>query len=83
MAAPNKKLAESLDVLTALQGGGRRVFRSDELTRVHRERLIKKCARGRQYAVVRIVLGILRTLLRRAFRRGVAPFPGAVALAAG
>jgi Fic family protein len=41
MAAPNKKLAESLDVLKALQEGGRRVFRSDELTRVHRERLLE------------------------------------------
>jgi hypothetical protein len=40
MAAPNEKLAESLDVLKALQEGGRRVFRSDELSRVHRERLV-------------------------------------------
>src|ERR1700757_2586878 len=40
-AAPNEKLVESLDVLKAVQGGGRRVFRSDELTRVHRERLIE------------------------------------------
>jgi len=41
MAAPNEKLAESLDVLKALQAGGRRVFRSEEFTRVHRERLIE------------------------------------------
>jgi hypothetical protein len=41
MAAPNEKLAESLDVLKALQEGGRRVFRSDEFSRVHRERLIE------------------------------------------
>src|SRR5258708_40272539 len=41
MAAPNEKLAESLDVLKTLQGGGRRVFRSDELSRVHRERLVE------------------------------------------
>ena len=40
MPAPNKKLAESLDVLKALQHGGRRVFRSDDLSRVHRERLV-------------------------------------------
>jgi uncharacterized protein DUF1488/Fic/DOC family protein len=40
MAAPNEKLAESLDVLKTLQGGGRRVFRSDDLSRVHRERLV-------------------------------------------
>jgi|HubBroStandDraft_6_1064221.scaffolds.fasta_scaffold20165_1 fido (protein-threonine AMPylation protein) len=40
MATPNEKLAESLDVLKALQEGGRRVFRSDELSRVHRERLL-------------------------------------------
>jgi len=40
MATPNEKLAESLDVLKALQEGGRRVFRSDELSRVHRERLV-------------------------------------------
>ena len=41
MAAPNEKLAESLDVLKALQKGGRRVFRSDDLSRVHRERLVQ------------------------------------------
>ncbi|MGD0697052.1 MAG: Fic family protein [Terriglobia bacterium] len=40
MATPNEKLAQSLDVLKALQQGGRRVFRSDDLGRVHRERLI-------------------------------------------
>lgn len=40
MATPNKKLAESLHVLKALQEGGRRVFRSGELSRVHRERLV-------------------------------------------
>ena len=40
MAAPNEKLAESLDVLKALQQGGKRVFRSDDLSRVHRERLV-------------------------------------------
>jgi len=40
MAAPNEKLAQSLDVLKALQQGGRRVFRSDDLSRVHRERLV-------------------------------------------
>ena len=41
MAAPNEKLAQSLDVLKALQQGGKRVFRSDEFSRVHRERLIE------------------------------------------
>lgn len=40
MATPHEKLAESLDVLKALQEGGRRVFKSDELSRVHRERLV-------------------------------------------
>ena len=40
MSAPNEKLAESLDVLKSLQQGGRRVFRSDDLSRVHRERLM-------------------------------------------
>jgi hypothetical protein len=40
MATPNEKLAESLDVLKALQGEGRRVFQSGELSRVHRERLV-------------------------------------------
>lgn len=40
MATPNEKLAESLGALEALQEGGRRVFRSDELSRVHRERLL-------------------------------------------
>lgn len=41
MATPNEKLAASLSSLKALQRGGRRVFRSTELTRVHRERLIQ------------------------------------------
>ncbi len=41
MAAPHEKLAESLAELEKLQAGGRRVFRSDELTRVHRERLLR------------------------------------------
>lgn len=41
MATPDEKLAESLDVLKALQEGGRRVFRSDELSRIHRERLVE------------------------------------------
>ena len=41
MAAPNEKLAESLDVLKALQEGGQRVFSSDDLSRVHRERLVE------------------------------------------
>src|SRR6266481_6216190 len=33
MPSPNEKLAESLDVLEALQQGNRRVFRSDDLSR--------------------------------------------------
>jgi hypothetical protein len=37
---PNEKLAESLDALKALQVGGR-VFRSDDFSRVHRERLVE------------------------------------------
>src|SRR5271169_3479624 len=41
MATPNEKLAESLDVLKVLQEGRRRVFRSDELSRIHRERLVE------------------------------------------
>ena len=40
MATPNKKLAESLDVLKKLQEGGGRIFRSEELSRIHRERLV-------------------------------------------
>ena len=40
MATSNEKLAESLEALKALQEGGRRVFRSDDLSRVHRERLL-------------------------------------------
>ena len=81
MATPNEKLAESLDALKALQEGGRRVFRSDELSRVHRERLLgerfsagsderladllqPERPRGRQHAVVRLILGILRAILQ-------------------
>ncbi|MER9889294.1 Fic family protein [Mesorhizobium sp. M0114] len=41
MAKPHEKLAESLAVLKELQEGGRRIFKSDELTRVHRERLLQ------------------------------------------
>ncbi|MCZ7661040.1 MAG: Fic family protein [Xanthobacteraceae bacterium] len=41
MAIPGSKLAASLSKLQALQAGGRRVFESDELQRVHRERLRK------------------------------------------
>lgn len=41
MPTPNEKLAESLGALKALQGGGRRVFRSDDLSRVNRERLLE------------------------------------------
>ena len=40
MPAPNQKLAESLDILKRLQDQGRRVFRSDDISRVHRERLV-------------------------------------------
>ncbi|MDT8322370.1 MAG: Fic family protein [Xanthomonadales bacterium] len=40
MVTPNEKLAASLAQLEKLQQGGRRVFRSVELTRVHRERLV-------------------------------------------
>jgi fido (protein-threonine AMPylation protein) len=41
MPMPNEKLAESLGVLHELQKGGRRVFRSDDLSRTHRERLVQ------------------------------------------
>ena len=41
MATPNEKLAASLSQLGKLQQGERRVFRSTELTRVHRERLVR------------------------------------------
>lgn len=41
MVKPNEKLADSLTQLRALQQGGRRVFESKEISRVHRERLIK------------------------------------------
>jgi hypothetical protein len=41
MAAPNEKLAASLSILQGLQKGGRRVFQSSELSRVHRDRLLK------------------------------------------
>ena len=41
MAAPNEKLAASLTSLQTLQRGGRRVFQSNELSRIHRERLLR------------------------------------------
>ena len=41
MSTPHDKLAASLARLEELQRGGRRVFRSNELTRVHRERLVR------------------------------------------
>ena len=40
MAKPSEKLAESLEVLTALQKRGVMAIRSGDLTRTHRERLI-------------------------------------------
>jgi hypothetical protein len=40
MPTPNEKLAESLDALSALQQEGSRVFRSQDLSRVNRERLL-------------------------------------------
>ena len=39
MPTPHEKLAESLTALRALQSSGRRVIRSRDLSRVHRERL--------------------------------------------
>jgi hypothetical protein len=41
MPTPNEKLAESLAALQVLQKGGRRVFKSDALSRTHRERLLQ------------------------------------------
>ena len=41
MATPSEKVAASLAQLEKLQKDGRRVFRSGELTRVHRERLLQ------------------------------------------
>ena len=41
MVAPREKLAESLSVLADLQGDGQRIFRTDEIRRDHRERLVR------------------------------------------
>lgn len=41
MVAPHEKLAASLAELEALQKSGRRAFHSSELTRAHRERLVR------------------------------------------
>lgn len=41
MAKPHEKLADALDALKALQDDQRRVFQSKELSRPHRERLVK------------------------------------------
>ena len=41
MATPNENLAASLKVLADLQRDARRVFKSDELTPIHRRRLLK------------------------------------------
>jgi len=83
MPSPNEKLAESLDVLEALQQGNRRCsFRRPEPgsprtpggerlpARSHEglADLFKPRHRGRrEHPVARVVLGILRTLLRRRF----------------
>jgi fido (protein-threonine AMPylation protein) len=40
MASPNQKLAASLSRLRILQRNGRRVFQSEDLTRIHRQRLL-------------------------------------------
>ena len=41
MATPSEKLAESLKVLRAIQQGGTAAIRSGDLSRTHRERLLK------------------------------------------
>src|ERR1700691_1272379 len=41
MPTPHEKLAEALTALEALQNDGRRVFQSKELSRVHRQRLLR------------------------------------------
>src|SRR5271163_2966807 len=41
MATPNEKLAISLTILRDLQHDGKRVFQSGELSRIHRERLLR------------------------------------------
>jgi fido (protein-threonine AMPylation protein) len=41
MPTPNQRLAASLSALRKLQRSGRRVFRSGQLSRVHRERLLR------------------------------------------
>ena len=41
MVSPHEKLAESLEVLRALQESGIVAVRSADLTRTHRERLVK------------------------------------------
>jgi len=41
LATPNERLAASLAALRKLQKGARRVFQSQELSRVHRERLLQ------------------------------------------
>lgn len=41
MAFPAEKLAESLEILSRLQHGGRVAIRSKDLSRTHRERLLK------------------------------------------
>lgn len=41
MATPNEKLADSLSALQELQSGGRHIFKSSDLKRVHRERLVR------------------------------------------
>jgi len=41
MSKPNEKLAESLAALQELQKTGRRILRSQELSRTHRERLLR------------------------------------------
>ncbi|HJZ45078.1 MAG TPA: Fic family protein [Hyphomicrobiaceae bacterium] len=41
MVTPNEKLANSLTQLRTLQQGGRRVFESKDISRVHRERLLR------------------------------------------
>ena len=41
MASPSDRLAASVSALNALRADGRRVFRSKELSRTHRERLLR------------------------------------------
>ena len=94
MATPQEKLARSLEALKTLQDKGVVAIQARDLSRAHREHLLRNGfiqevmkgwyiparpgERGRQLRMVCIVLGILRRIFAYALPERLVPLPGAI-----